>query len=1051
MKKALSLIGIFVLAFIIFTGQKFDNNDPRWNQHPASTRFMAPGQYDNLPSYPNTDNYVNSNTKPQYVYSPQGVMVVTPNYRLHPTNAPGTQSEVNIYASLNNPNLMLGSANIFWGGSYFSCGGYISTNGGTNWYGNDTTRQSSGDPGPIIDKNNVYIISNITAAYSMGATFSTDYGVTWQPVVTFPGATTSADKNLSGTNYAASSPYYGHSYTVYTEFGGSYTNRIVFSRTTNSGVNWSTIIPISPTPASGHHHQGCDVTAGPEGNVYAVWANCTTNGQNSTEDSLGFGKSTDGGITWTSRNNAADMNGIRASSFGPWGIRVAGFPRLDVDRSGGPRNGWIYVVAPEKNFNGGDAADIFLWKSSDQGTTWSTPVRVNQDAADGKLQYHAAINVDAAGGVNVIYHDCRSSNNNDSVDTYVNRSVDGGVTWTEIKVNDAKFRPAYISGLATGYQGDYIGITSGNSKIFPNWSDNRVGRYQSWAATIILDAGPLAPFVLKTPAAGTTVTSYPGSTTPVTITWDTSRAAATYKWIFGTSLPTTRLLTMQSGTNSLTMTLGQLDNMLAGLGVSQGSSISGSWDVWAFRNNAPQNDSLKSSNGPRTITFTRGVPPLTAFNLVNPPNNTTITTSIFNNTNVDINWTRSGQGTTYKWKFGAPTISTPLLVVGSGFDSTVSFVNSGLDLILGNLGVNPGDSISGQWAVWAYNATDSLKSAQTFNIKFKRQGKGDVIILYDSSVVACRTSKDTVSNVLSRMNVTFDVFNRGSGQTSTNALSLRGYKAVMLLGEGTSSLGAVMKDSVKAYLNSGGTTVQTKSKLIIFSEDIGYNFGRSASTYYDTNFVHNYLGWDYTADRPGTGTVGLIGSYINNGLADSTVGSWPDCLKIYSISGAQQHTLYKFRTLPSSTDSVNAIGLYKTNFNVATFGVDIESLRRAGDSPAGESANRMIRAAWAYVNQVLVGVEENGNLLPVQYSLSQNYPNPFNPVTKINFALPKQGLVTLKIYDVLGREVRTVVNEVKAAGYHTVEFNGSNIASGVYFYRLESNGFSDIKKMMLIK
>ena len=60
------------------------------------------------------------------------------------------------------------------------------------------------------------------------------------------------------------------------------------------------------------------------------------------------------------------MNGIRAASFGGWGIRVAGFPRLDVDRSGGPRNGWIYVVAPEKNFAGGDAADIFMWRSSDQ-------------------------------------------------------------------------------------------------------------------------------------------------------------------------------------------------------------------------------------------------------------------------------------------------------------------------------------------------------------------------------------------------------------------------------------------------------------------------------------------------------------------------------------------------------------------------------------------------------------------------------------------------------------------------------------------------------------
>ncbi|MBM4158314.1 MAG: T9SS type A sorting domain-containing protein [Ignavibacteria bacterium] len=89
--------------------------------------------------------------------------------------------------------------------------------------------------------------------------------------------------------------------------------------------------------------------------------------------------------------------------------------------------------------------------------------------------------------------------------------------------------------------------------------------------------------------------------------------------------------------------------------------------------------------------------------------------------------------------------------------------------------------------------------------------------------------------------------------------------------------------------------------------------------------------------------------------------------------------------------------------------------------------------------------------LPKEYSISQNYPNPFNPVTKINFALPKQGFVTIKIYDVLGREVRTLVNEVKTPGNYIVEFNANELASGVYFYKIEVNGFSDVKRMILIK
>lgn len=91
------------------------------------------------------------------------------------------------------------------------------------------------------------------------------------------------------------------------------------------------------------------------------------------------------------------------------------------------------------------------------------------------------------------------------------------------------------------------------------------------------------------------------------------------------------------------------------------------------------------------------------------------------------------------------------------------------------------------------------------------------------------------------------------------------------------------------------------------------------------------------------------------------------------------------------------------------------------------------------------------NIVPNTYSLSQNYPNPFNPVTRINFDIPKQGLVTMKVFDILGREIRALVNEVKAPGRYSVDFNGTELSSGVYFYRLESNSFTDIKRMILIK
>jgi photosystem II stability/assembly factor-like uncharacterized protein len=99
----------------------------------------------------------------------------------------------------------------------------------------------------------------------------------------------------------------------------------------------------------------------------------------------------------------------------------------------------------------------------------------------------------------------------------------------------------------------------------------------------------------------------------------------------------------------------------------------------------------------------------------------------------------------------------------------------------------------------------------------------------------------------------------------------------------------------------------------------------------------------------------------------------------------------------------------------------------------------------------LTGINLYSSGIPRQYQLSQNYPNPFNPSTVISYALPKAGYVQIKIYDLLGREVKTLVNEFKTAGYYKAEFNASNLASGVYFYKIESGTFSDTKKMLLIK
>lgn len=99
-----------------------------------------------------------------------------------------------------------------------------------------------------------------------------------------------------------------------------------------------------------------------------------------------------------------------------------------------------------------------------------------------------------------------------------------------------------------------------------------------------------------------------------------------------------------------------------------------------------------------------------------------------------------------------------------------------------------------------------------------------------------------------------------------------------------------------------------------------------------------------------------------------------------------------------------------------------------------------------------VGINNNQNGTPVEFGLMQNFPNPFNPVTIVSYGIPKKSAVTLKVYDAVGREIATLVNnEIKTEGYYNIEFNASSLPSGIYYYRIEAGSFTDTKKMILVK
>ena len=110
--------------------------------------------------------------------------------------------------------------------------------------------------------------------------------------------------------------------------------------------------------------------------------------------------------------------------------------------------------------------------------------------------------------------------------------------------------------------------------------------------------------------------------------------------------------------------------------------------------------------------------------------------------------------------------------------------------------------------------------------------------------------------------------------------------------------------------------------------------------------------------------------------------------------------------------------------------------------PEGVYSYRAFRMTWS----------DGGHVpYPGSYSLRQNYPNPFNPFTTIKYDLSESGFVNLKVYDILGREVKALVSREQEKGRYTITFNPNNLASGVYFYKLDVNGYTETKKMLIVK
>ena len=150
----------------------------------------------------------------------------------------------------------------------------------------------------------------------------------------------------------------------------------------------------------------------------------------------------------------------------------------------------------------------------------------------------------------------------------------------------------------------------------------------------------------------------------------------------------------------------------------------------------------------------------------------------------------------------------------------------------------------------------------------------------------------------------------------------------------------------------------------------------------------------------------------------------------YSSDYTQSFSLYK-------TLKDNLVGIYKKPNTDTLYTATSFSIYEVTSSSITEILN-------------IVSVD-NEITFPAEYILLQNYPNPFNPATTIRYQLPERSFVSIKVFDILGKEVATLVNEEKPVGSYEVQFKGNSLTSGIYFYQLKAGDYSETKKMIFLK
>jgi hypothetical protein len=278
------------------------------------------------------------------------------------------------------------------------------------------------------------------------------------------------------------SSYRNNLYLAWTEFdkldsaNPADSTRILFSRSINHGVTWSS--PIRVSDMAGNALDGDDTVegavpaVGPNGEIYLSWVG---------SELLFFDKSTDGGVTFGSDVVVTTQPGGWAFDI-PGIYRCNGFPVTMCDVSNSPYQGHVYIVFSDQR-NGTDDTDVFIVKSTDGGTTWTSPLALVPETGPAQQFFPWSTIDPVTGFIYVVYYDRRFTAGN-ATDVYMSTSQDGGATWSDFKVSAAPFTPT-----ASVFFGDYINVAALAGMVYPIWMRMDGSNLSIWTAIVDIPTG----------------------------------------------------------------------------------------------------------------------------------------------------------------------------------------------------------------------------------------------------------------------------------------------------------------------------------------------------------------------------------------------------------------------------------------------------------------------------------------------------------------------------------------------------------------------------------